>query len=439
MKYLKIPALLLVLVSLSQCKKEDFQDANGTATISNEIILEYIDLFRDLTKQSTGFSPPVASRAFGYIGLTLYESVVGGMEGYRSLAGAVNGLPEMPTAPGIVHWGQVANAAMKRASELYFPTPPSRLNQSILYTAAKFKTHYLQEANENILDRSSAYGIAIAEAIFEYSKTDGGHEGYKSNFPAYTVPVGPGFWVPTGANATPLQPYWGNLRPFAKESIIKSQPIKHFEFSTDKNSNFYKEANEVYLTAKSLTEEQKIIARYWSDDAGALGGTPPGHSLAILRTVLAQEKADLALSAEALAKVGMAVSDAFVSCWRCKYVFNLMRPVTYIKQNMDPAWTSLLVTPPFPEYTSGHSVQSGATAKILTDLFGANYSFVDETHRHRTDINGAPRAFNSFDDFATEAAVSRLYGGIHYRQAIELGLTQGQKVGIEIGALPFRL
>ncbi len=178
----------------------------------------------------------------------------------------------------------------------------------------------------------------------------------------------------------------------------------------------------------NLTQEERTIAFYWSDDPGD-PGTPPGHSISIATQVLQMEKASLALAAETYCKVGIAVSDAFVSCWRCKYHFNLLRPITYIRENIDVSWSTVLSTPPFPEYTSGHSVQSGATAQVLSDLFGYNYHFTDRTHEHRTDIDGSPRSYDSFFDMADEAAISRLYGGIHYRDAIEIGVEQGIKIG----------
>ena len=154
--------------------------------------------------------------------------------------------------------------------------------------------------------------------------------------------------------------------------------------------------------------------------------------------ILASEKANLARAAEVYAKLGMGVHDAFVSCWKTKYETNLIRPITYIHEYIDDSWTNPLPTPPFPEYTSGHSVQSGATAQILTDLLGENYAFVDRTHITRTDIDGSARSFSSFYEFADEAAISRLYGGIHYRAAIELGVEQGIEIGKNIGTLQFR-
>jgi hypothetical protein len=151
--------------------------------------------------------------------------------------------------------------------------------------------------------------------------------------------------------------------------------------------------------------------------------------------VLDTQNASLAIAAEAYAKVGMAVADAFIACWHTKFEFNLIRPITYIQRVIDPNWTTPVGTPPFPEYTSGHSVQSGAVAQLLTDLFGENFAFVDHTHDER---GLEPRAFGSFFDFADEAAISRLYGGIHYRAAIDRGLEQGKCIGQRISALKFK-
>jgi hypothetical protein len=207
-------------------------------------------------------------------------------------------------------------------------------------------------------------------------------------------------------------------------------------YSTDPASVFWLETTEVYDAVQNLTDEQLVIAEFWSDDPGKTA-TPPGHSISILKQILEDENADLATAAEAFAKLGMGVHDAFISCWNAKFVYNLVRPITVIHEQMDPAFEIPLSTPPFPEYPSGHSVQSGASAQILTSLFGSNYAFTDRTHESRTDIDGSPRTFNSFDEFADEAAISRLYGGIHFRAAIEKGVEQGKEIGKNISELDF--
>ena len=125
------------------------------------------------------------------------------------------------------------------------------------------------------------------------------------------------------------------------------------------------------------------------------------------------------------ALVGIAVGDAFISGWEAKYRYNLLRPVTYIQRYIRKRWNPLVQTPPFPEYPSGHSVVSGAAATVLTNLFG-QVSFVDNTGLSR-DL--PPRGFTSFNAAATEAAISRMYGGIHYRFDVEAGNQKGKEVG----------
>jgi hypothetical protein len=192
----------------------------------------------------------------------------------------------------------------------------------------------------------------------------------------------------------------------------------------DGGSAFYADAHECYLATTRLTAEQTAIVRFWSDDAG-LTATPPGHSISIATQAVRALGAPLDRAAEAYAGVGIAVSDAMIACWRTKFRYNVLRPVTYVQRVFDPAWMPLLITPPFPEYTSGHSVQSMAAAHVLTGLFGP-VAFTDRTHAAR----GLPgRAFASFTDAAHEAALSRLYGGIHFRGAIDRGLEQGSCVG----------
>ncbi|MEP7267243.1 MAG: vanadium-dependent haloperoxidase [Saprospiraceae bacterium] len=436
-RYLMLSSLLLFL---TQCQKDDRGPSDDTNTYSSALAIDHMELIRELAKFHPGYSPPVVSRTFGYAGLTLYEALVHGMPEYKSLAGTLNDLTDLPLPESgyTYHWGQVANAAMGEVEKLYFPAAPANLKPQMTYISANYKTEYLSKSSDAIIKRSTEYGIAIANAIYEYSKTDGGHNSYLTNYPAsYIVPTGFGYWVPTGPNLIPLQPTWGNKRTFVKDLVNTTQPINHTDYSIDKSSVFYKQALEVYTTVQHLTPEQLTIAKFWSDDPG-LPGTPPGHSISITSQVLKNENSSLAVAAEAYAKVGFAVADAFISCWKCKYVFNLIRPVTYINQNIDPNWKTILSTPPFPEYTSGHSVQSGATARVLSELFGYNYSFIDYTHSKRTDIDGSGRSFRSFDEAAQEAAISRLYGGIHYREAIDLGVSQGYKVGDEVNALPFK-
>lgn len=433
-----------VFILLNSCKKDDDQPTGpGTATYSSEVATSWVGLMLKLTKETPGFSPPVVARVHGYAGLTLYESVRPGMPGYKSLEGQLTAFTA-GTVPAAVanaeyHWGAVANASLSVLVKGCFKTTSPENLILINDLEAQFFNQFQTESSEDVIARSVAFGQAVGNAILAFAESDGQGECYKTNFPAsYIVPVGDGLWEPTSpTNLIPLQPYWGNVRPFLVSNVADILPVPPPAYSTDPTSAFFKEAMEVYTTVNALTPDQLVIAEYWSDDPGKTA-TPPGHSCSIMKQILEDEQADLARAAEVYAKLGMAVHDAFVSCWYAKYQYNLVRPITFVHDHIDNTWTIPLATPPFPEYTSGHSVQSGASAKVLTDLYGSTYSFVDRTHADRSDIDGTPRAFPNFYAFAEEAAISRLYGGIHFRSAIDVGVAQGIKVGNNIGSLQFR-
>ena len=437
-------AILFLAFTVSACQKDRPLGVNKTAESFDGLLAHHwFTTFRTLTKTSAGFTPPVAARAFGYAGLTLYETVVYGMPNNQSLQNQLNtGLKiNAPDTTLEYNWAVAANAAMAETARLYYANMPE--SQAIAVAQLEEATfNNIRDAGgfaNGTLVRSKQWGVYVAQTIFEWSKTDGGHLGYTKNFPKdYVIPVGIGKWIPTYPKySLPMQPNWGNNRTFVPNSAINSQPNAPIAYSEDSTSTFFKEARSVYDAVTNATLEQKTIAKYWSDDPGLLGGTPGGHSISITTIVLQKEGATLAKSAEIYAKVGMGLSDAFVSCWKCKYQYNYMRPISFIRMKIDPYFVSPLETPPFPEYPSGHSVQSGATAKILSDAFGSAYLFTDKTHATRTDIDGTPRSYRSFFEFASEAGISRLYGGIHYKEAINLGIEQGTKVGIAIGKLKF--
>lgn len=414
---------------------------SSASNYDSKPVSEWLGLINKLTKETPGFSPPVAARAIGYATVALYESVRSGIPGSRSLVGQLKDLNALstPLEGKKYHWPTVANSTLAQMAKYFYARANGQLISEIEALEEINNQKYKTEIDADEFNRSKEYGITIANEIYEFSKSDGGHEGYAKNFPDnYTAPAGPGMWVPTPPSyAKALQPFWGNNRPFIKECVEYCQPEPPIEYSTDPNSSFYQQAYEVYEIVKNQTPEQKAIAEFWSDDPGTTA-TPPGHSISIVNQILIKENVKLDKAVIILAKVGIALNDAFISCWKTKFNYNVLRPVTYIQEQIDNNWMPTLVTPPFPEYASGHSVQTGAVAQILTDTFGENYSFTDYTHADRTDINGTPRQFNSFNHMAKEAAESRLYGGIHYKQAIDLGLEQGYAIGKIVGKLQLK-
>lgn len=398
---------------------------------SSEVVVSWFNLVKVLTTETDGYTPPVAARAFGYTGIALYESVQVGMTNKSSLSGRLNGLDlETNYVEGLAyHWPTVANTALASMTKYFYSNASLTNYTRILELESGFNNEFLSEIDEEVMDRSIAFAKDLTDQIILWSSTDGGFGAQFNNFPVEYQPLpGVQFWKPTAPNQRALQPYWGNNRPFITLNVQNSIPADPPPYSTDVNSIFYIRAMEVYNVVNNITPEQRIIAEFWSDDPRT-SATPPGHSISILNQLIDENELDLLASSEAFAKLAVGINDAFISCWKVKYTTNYPRPVTVINNQIDASWVPILSTPPFPEYTSGHSVQSGALARILTSLFGENKAFIDRTHENRTDIDGTPRAYSSFYDMAEEAADSRLYGGIHFKEAIELGLEQGYQIG----------
>lgn len=438
----KNPLLACFLFLLAGCINEDEKagplhphQPPETADFPADTAKAWLDLVTAAI-DAENLNPPEASRRIGYAGVTLYEAVVGGMPDHRSLGGQLNELPELPEPPdGDIHWPSAANAALADVlAELFSAANPTTLQLITDLEASQAAAFALEVAAGDLtqadVDRGVEHGEDVAADIIAWIAGDGYAQ---LNDCPYTVPIGDGLWEPTSAVVNPLEPCWGDLRTFALLFGAECAPLPHPPFSRAPTSPFAAEAQEVYdqgSLGANLTQDQKDIATFWADGAGTL--TPPGHWVSITGQVVVQEGVDLDVAAEAYAKVGIAVADAFISCWKIKYVDNLLRPVTYIHDAAgpinDPAWQTFIGTPPFPEFTSGHSTQSGAAALVLTDLFG-DVAFTDHTH------DGAgltARSFTSFTEAADEAAISRLFGGIHYRSAIERGLEQGTCVGLTI-------
>lgn len=430
-RYGQILGIVLLLVA-SYIQPAKAVSGNA-AQYDAHVPLAWFKLYLRLAKETKGFAPPVVSRLFGYAGVALYEAVVPGMPGYQSLVGQLSDLPPLPQprAGNTYHWPTVANATLAEIARKFFANASPENWAAITALEQQVMNEYRTPLGPNTLGASVLQGRLIAGAIDAWAQTDGS----AADMVAYKLPAGDGKWTPTPPKNFPaLLPYWGNHRSFLKinQACTVTPPPA---YSTALTSPFYAQAREVYDTVNHLTPEQRAIALFWADNAGETA-TPPGHSISILNQVLAEKQATLDVAAVAYAKVGIAVSDAFVACWHTKYEYNLLRPITYIRQVIDPKWTTPdVVTPPFPEYTSGHSVQSAATAEVLTALFGDHYKFTDHTH---TEKGLAPRTFASFWAAAQEAAISRLYGGIHYRAAIENGLEQGKCIGEQVNALKFQ-
>jgi len=378
--------------------------------------------------RSEATAPPPASRIYGISAVALYEAMAPRSQGNRPLLGQLNGLTWVPEpTPQKHHWPAVANAVLARTIRGLFPSLTPANAAAIDAQEAAFLAHFEDVVPRPVLERSVEHGHDVADTILSWAAGDGYAE--LNGCPYVPVPV-PGAWLPTppAFNPAPLQPCWGGLRPMVLASGAECGPVGHPPFSVETGSEFHAAAREVYDVGRTLTEEQRTVATFWADNAGATG-TPAGHWIAIVGQLARSRGLNLVAAAEAYARVGIAVHDAFVECWHAKYLHNLQRPVTYIRNHIDPAWTPFLVTPAFPTYTSGHSTQSGGAAEALTDMFGT-VRFTDTLRAdHGLVPPLAPRTFDSFRQAAMEAAVSRLYGGIHYTFDNDDGLTAGRCIG----------
>lgn len=402
---------------------------------SGEILSNWYRLILELVRHTATYSPPVASRAFAYLGITAYEALGASNPGMITLAGQLNDLTPIPArGDGAFDEAAILHGALTDAVRNFFGnTGPT--GQRAMNAMQKQLNQGLAALDAETLARSLAYGKSVAEHILAWSQNDGGAVIENMGFPdGYALTKGPAHWVPTSKislQQAPLLPNWGKNRTFAMAHGGACSLPAPIEYSEDPASAFYAEAMEVYTVTKDLTKEQKTIAKFWSDDP-MLSPTPPGHWISIALEIIGRDGLDAVRSVDILARLGITVADAFIGCWADKFTYDLLRPVTYINRLIDKKWQPMLITPPFPEYPSGHSTQSGAAAAVLTAFFGEGSAFSDATH---VDDGIPARDFPDFWAAASEAAISRLYGGIHFRAAVDRGLEQGRCIGAATVAL----
>ena len=379
-------------------------------------------------------SPPVASRMYAYTSLAYYEGIRHLQPTTASLTAQLKGFEQMPLPEKAqpYHFPLVAAQAFYQTAHALVFSKDSLLKKQKNAIAA-FKS----SLDEDVFEVSLALGDSIAAVILRRSKADG----YKQTrgLPRYHVYRAEGRWYPTPPDyMDAIEPYWNRLKPLLLDSAAqcKVPPPPAFDLR-NKESVFYKEMMETKVAVEQLTPEQDTIARYWDDNAyvtehkghlvyATKKTTPGGHWMGITSILSKQTKADEVKTAKAFALTAAAIYDGFIACWDEKYRSNRIRPVTVIRNHLQAEWWPILQTPPFPEYTSGHSVISSAAATVLTQLFGENLAFTDTTE---LPYLGMQRSFSSIRAAADETCISRLYGGIHFRSAIEQGKNQGNAVG----------
>ena len=380
------------------------------------------------------FSPPVASRNYAYASIAAYEVLAHADSTYSSLSGQLKELTSIPDAPTETYSVSLAalEAFYQTARHFIFSEP--KLLELRDQEFEKIRTS--SGISNSAYNRSLSFGQAIAQHIINWS--DGDLYKQTRTYPKYSISRDPSKWKPTPPGyGDGIEPHWREIRTFILDSPDQFIPEPPTEFDLTPSSQFYKETMEVYNAVANATPEHEEIASFWDCNPYALNVTghvmhatkkitPGGHWISIAAIASRKSNDNFIQASTAYALTSIALFDAFISCWDEKYRSSLVRPETIINEHIDENWVPLLQTPPFPEHTSGHSVISRAAAVALTSIYGNDFAFDDDTEVKY----GIPvRSFPSFIAASEEAAVSRLYGGIHYRPAIDYGVAQGEKVG----------
>lgn len=424
-------SLLLIVISFCFCtnKKKQIQiTANDYHNVVNKLTTVII---HDV------FSPPVASRIYAYPNIAAYEALNIHSKKYKSLTNQLNDLKPYPFKEDIKTNYKLSAiiAYLDVAKELVFTKKEIIKYRDSLYNK-------WSKINSKDFHRAKKQGLKISSHVIKWMNKDNYIE--TRSMPEFNINSNtPGRWQPTPPGYMEgIEPHWNKIRSFTLDSASQYKPTPPPLFSMNKNSSFYKELIEVYNIKKELEikgdkSEQIAIARFWDCNPYVSVNkghfmfaekkiTPGAHWISITNIACKKAKKNFEETIYANTKTSIAISDAFISCWDEKYRSNLVRPETLINKYIDESWEPILQTPPFPEYTSGHSVVSGAASTVLTSIFGDNFSYEDTTEVQF----GLPvRKFNSFKHASQEAAISRLYGGIHYKAAIDFGLTQGNNIG----------
>jgi hypothetical protein len=383
-------------------------------------------------------SPVAASRYYAYITIAAYEIYhIANQKEYASYQTVLHEFPTIIIADSLIKKADKNLASILMAYRCAETLLPS--GYLIKKEIDSIKNNFTNKGEQFIFNITLELVNNYLNNYLPYVRKDGFAK--LNNLPRYTPKKGPGFWQPTApAFMQGLEPHWNKLRTFVIDSAQSFKVIPPALYDTSKQSSFYQQMEEVYDLVNKKNKEQIAIASFWDCNPfhvtqighvefGTKKISPGGHWIGITGIVTLQNNLSLAKTLEIHSLVGIALADAFIACWDEKYRSQRVRPESAIQKLINPRWAPLLQTPPFPEYVSGHSVVSSAAALVLTQYFGENQSFIDDTET----AFGLPiRKFQSFQQAAREASLSRLYGGIHFRDAIEQGIWLGEQVGKKV-------
>ncbi|GGH02393.1 vanadium-dependent haloperoxidase [Mucilaginibacter phyllosphaerae] len=422
-----LTALIFCLLAIS-CKQKQKAALKSDA----DVLHQNVDQLTQVIIYDV-FSPPVASRIYGYTSLAAYEAMRFQDPRYRSIVSQLNGFKTMP----VPKKGLMYNYALA-ATKAFF-TVAHKVTFSV-DTLKRYEDKVFAMYKDNLDDstfaRSVAFGEQVGKGVLARAKFD--NYAKTRGKPRFLGSSDNGKWHPTAPDYLDgVEFCWGTMETFVVKSSSDFALPPPPAYSEDKNSEYFKQNLEVYEQSKKLTPEQITIAKFWDDNPFVIQHnghmmfvnkkiTPGGHWIGITAIACKKTKADAVKTAQAYALTSIALYDAFICGWQVKYTTEYIRPVTVINDKIDHTWLPYLQTPPFPEYPSGHSDISGASAVILTHLFGDDFEY-DDTSDLR--YIGMQRHFKSFLKAADETSISRFYGGIHYKNSVDQGAKQGRRIG----------
>jgi hypothetical protein len=419
---------LLLWLQSSACTTVDAPNS-PSARLEGKLLSDWIALHLKLIRNTKGLGQGQINRQFTYSSVALYEAIAPADSRYRTLKNQLQDLVNLPAATlgKKACWEASGNASIAAVLRSFYAANPvnvSRIDSLENYYLNGFAKRGF---TEDQIKSATDFGASIAAAILEWAKNDGASKTY----PPYEIPKGEGLWEPTPPGfSAPAGPYTSQNRTCVKGSGSNTLPAPPESFASNPTSDFYKMVEKVYDASQVLTDEQKAMAIFWDDFPDGRYYGAAGHWASILKQVLDAEKLSLIEGSEAYARMHISLMDAFHGCWKAKYTYNLLRPVTYVQKYMNhPEWQPLIITPAHPEYPAAHASVSMAAAMALTYTLGSNIKFTDHSY---DDLGFRPRTFKNFEAAGREAGLSRFYGGIHYQPSIEAGYILGAKTAENI-------
>lgn len=423
---ISLSAILLYSCSTDKKYKELTKEPDifcKTVKQLNDVVLE------------NNFPPMIASRNYAYACIAAYETMCAGSSIYQSLSGQIKHLPVLPKpkdSTNIDFHVAALLAFCKVGTAVTFSD--NIMNEYVVQLKQTLSDNGMQSA---IMKATTAFADTISSTILAWAKKDNYLQ--IRSAAKYTVTNVPGTWIPTPPMyAQALEAHWNEIRPMVMDSASQFMPARPPAFTPKSvNTVFYTAVKEVETVVDSLSDEQKAIALFWDDNPFQLNVvghvqyatkkfSPPGHWMNIVGIIGKEKQADFEMVVASYAASAIALFDGFISTWDEKYRSNYVRPVSVINEYYNPAWQPFIQTPPFPEYTSGHAVISAAAAEVMTNWYGSNVQFTDTS---LVQFGIPARNFKNIRLAAKEAAISRLYGGIHYKYSCEIGNEQGIKIG----------